>query len=195
MRYKIEQESKMKIIYQLMLVSLFIIFITAAGYFPANGASQVFSSTYSDTEGKNCQMAYKPSKKEEGADIPQTCRGVGGYKLHKGFSAIAAYISVQGPDGFSLELTKDGEKLVVHGKKIEWRLADGKPFACIIRVFCYTGDSDDDGNYLADRFKTGEFLLVRGLRGFEHIKHEVDARGAKNANVMAQYLADKGYIK
>jgi hypothetical protein len=185
----------MKNIYQLMLASLFIIFIAVGVCFPVNSAPQVFSSAYSDTDGKNCQMDFKPTKEDEGIDIPQTCRGVGGYKLHKNFSAVAVFMSVEGPGGFKLELNTDANKPLLFGKKIEWRMANGKPFACIIRVSVYSGEDDGMGNFFADRFKTGEFLLVRGLRGFEHIKHDVDVRGAKNANIMAQYMADEGYKK
>lgn len=178
-----------------MLSSLFVIFITGGLYIADASALQNFSSAFSDTEGKNCQMEFKATKETHGSDTPQTCRGVEGYRLRKSFSAVATYIEVQAAGGFSQELTKDGESLIAYGKKIEWRLVDGKPFACIIRVFCYTGESDESGNYFADRFKKGEYLLVRGLRGFEHIKYEVDVRSTKNANEAARDLADKNYKK
>jgi hypothetical protein len=75
-------------------------------------------------------------------------------------------------------------------KTVEWRLADGKPFAVIMRVYEYAGD-DMCSN--GGKIK-GESLMVQGLKGFEHIEESVDAK-TPNANVKAREIADQGYAK
>ncbi len=42
--------------------------------------------------------------------------------------------------------------------------------------------------------KTGESLVVKGLKGYERIDFEVDAR-ASDANAKARELADKAFLK
>ena len=74
-------------------------------------------------------------------------------------------------------------------KTAEWRLADGKPFALIIRMYEYGGN---DQCSTAGKI-TGESLVVKGLKGFEHIDETVKA--GPNANLKARELADKGYLK
>jgi hypothetical protein len=74
-------------------------------------------------------------------------------------------------------------------KTVEWRLADGKPFAVIIRMYDYGDDLCQGDNKVK-----GESLVVRGLKGFEQIEGAVDAR-TTNANAKARELADKGYAK
>jgi hypothetical protein len=75
-------------------------------------------------------------------------------------------------------------------KNVEWRLADGKPFAVIMRVYEYAGN---DACSTAGKIKS-ESLTVQGLKGYEHIEGSVDAR-TPNANVKARELADKAYAK
>ena len=42
--------------------------------------------------------------------------------------------------------------------------------------------------------KTGESLVVKGLKGFEEIEFEIDAKNPQ-ANVKARQMADSGYAK
>jgi hypothetical protein len=74
-------------------------------------------------------------------------------------------------------------------KTVEWRMANGKPFAIIMREYEYAGnDQCATGGKI-----TGESLIVRGLKGYE-IDETVDAK-TPNANLKARELADKGYAK
>jgi hypothetical protein len=74
-------------------------------------------------------------------------------------------------------------------KTIEWRLANGKPFAVIMRVYEYAGN-----DLCATNGKvTKESLVVKGLKGFE-IEETVDAK-TPNANLKAREVADKAYAK
>ena len=68
-------------------------------------------------------------------------------------------------------------------------MANGKPFAVIMRVADYAETTDTDAYFGK---KTGEKLIVRGLKGFENIDFEVDAK-TPNANVKAREMADNGY--
>ena len=75
-------------------------------------------------------------------------------------------------------------------KTVEWRLADGKPFAVIMRVYEYAGNELCS---TAGKIKS-ESLMVQGLKGYEQIEGSVDAR-TPNANVKARELADKAFAK
>jgi len=75
--------------------------------------------------------------------------------------------------------------------KAEWRTANGKPFAVIMRVAKY-GETDDENLYIGK--KIGEELIVQGLKGFEDIDFKVDAK-TPNANVKARKLADDAYLE
>jgi hypothetical protein len=78
-------------------------------------------------------------------------------------------------------------------RKIEWRLADGKPFAVIFRVDQST-EGVDPAEMWRPENKRGEFLLVKGLKGYEHIDFAVDAR-SRDANAQARDMADRAYLK
>ena len=66
---------------------------------------------------------------------------------------------------------------------------NGKPFAIIMRVAVYA-ELTGAGEYFGK--KTGEKLIIKGLKGFENINFEVDAKTA-NANIKARELADNSY--
>lgn len=148
----------------------------------------LFSSRY--TTLTNCGSGL--SKKEEreaektGSDIPSKCRGLGGYDVYISYSACASQFSLtRGEEDISLGMQPVNWKQ----KQVEWRLADGKPFAVIIRMYDY-GDDLCNG----DHKLKGESLMVQGLKGFEQIEGSIDAR-APNANLKARELADKGYAR
>jgi hypothetical protein len=74
-------------------------------------------------------------------------------------------------------------------KTVEWRLANGKPFALIMRKYAYAGSEQcATGGKI-----TGESLIVVGLKGYE-IDETVDAK-TPNANAKARDLADKAYAR
>ncbi|HXI25372.1 MAG TPA: hypothetical protein VNG71_16020 [Pyrinomonadaceae bacterium] len=148
----------------------------------------VFSSRY--TTLINCASGM--TKKEEreakntGTDMPSRCRGLGGYAIYISYSACASQFSLtRGEEDISLGMQPVNWKQ----KQVEWRLADSKPFAVIIRMYDYGDDLCNGDNKLR-----GESLMVHGLKGFEQIEGSVDARTA-NANLKARELADKGYAK
>ena len=146
-----------------------------------------FSSAYTDlkTECRNPVAANN-----EGQHTSSYCKGYGDYRIHIFDSATALHINAETLDRqLSIPLATQNLTYDQQGRKIEWRLADGKPFAVILRVFKYSGN----GEYPLQQSPIGEVLLVKGLAGFEQINHEVNVRGKTKANVRARALADRGY--
>jgi hypothetical protein len=133
-----------------------------------------FSSVYTDLN-KQCKAALK--KVGEGQDMPLNCKGYGGYKISIGYSAMYAHVTAETLDGKNViplttaQINFDMEE----GRKIEWRLASGRPFAVILRV--------------------EDKLLVKGLRGYEKIDYDVDTKTTANPNQQARDMADKAYLQ
>ncbi|MGA9768951.1 MAG: hypothetical protein WBV94_07920 [Blastocatellia bacterium] len=151
----------------------------------------VFTSQYTDlTTGIGCQP---DSEASDGSDGPLVCRGPGGYQVQISYAAVGAYASVRTANkSFTAQLAAQGAHFN-EGRKIEWRLADGRPFAVILRVFKYRKHSSDSNDAFSERNKTGEVLIVRGLKGQEHIRFDVDPRKSEQANDEARKLADAGF--
>lgn len=147
---------------------------------PVNSAARTgakFSSVYTDTK-KDCRSI---------AEELFACKGYGGYRLKLSYHGLFA--------GARIEATKSGYALDLAAMqslgwqpKVEWRLADGKPFAVIVRVD--ERETTDEENPK----KIGEWLVVKGLAGFEDIDKAVDAKNAK-ANEEARRVADEAYAE
>ena len=151
--------------------------------------SPVFSSSYTALTKCGSGMTKKEEREAEknGQDIPSLCKGYDGYSVSIDYSACASSFSIRkGEENISLGMQSVGWKQ----KTVEWRMANGKPFAVIMRLYEYEGDDLCASN---GKIKS-ESLMVRGLKGFEHIEESVDAR-TPNANVKARELADKGFAK
>lgn len=162
-------------------------------YAPADAAPR-FSSRYTSLNSPKCGSGM--TKKEEreaeehGSDLPTRCKGYGGYDILIGYSACSAQISVEkGSDSYPLAMQSGNFKQ----NTVEWRMAQdyGKtvPFAVIMRVYEYSG-----GELCATDGKvTAEYLIVKGLDGFEHIDEKIDVRKTRNPNLKARQLADNKY--
>jgi hypothetical protein len=159
---------------------------------PAADAMQsapTFSSSYTPLTKCGSGMTRKEEREaeERGSDIPSVCKGPGGYNVDISYSACSSGFSItKGEENISLGMQSVDWKQ----KTAEWRLANGKPFAVIIRMYEYAGN---DLCSTAGKI-TNEVLVVKGLKGFEHIDETVKA-SAPNANVKAREIADKGYLK
>lgn len=154
---------------KLILLSMTGLMLAPVGFALGLQSSQPkFTSAYTDLE-KQCKAAFK--KVGEGQDMPLKCKGYGNYKISIGYSAMYSEIVAETLDGKNVIplATAEGSN---YGKKVEWRLANGKPFAAIVRA--------------------NEKLYVKGLRGYEKIDYDVDAK-TPNANQQARDLADKAY--
>ncbi|MDQ3684319.1 MAG: hypothetical protein M3430_01785 [Acidobacteriota bacterium] len=155
-----------------------------------------FTSVYGGTN-KNCERTVENPEAGGMQAASQTCDGLGDYRLRKSFGAVTTQIKIVTKDeSFTLPLEKRGNCLQAYGEKLEWRLADRKPFAVIVKVTCYKTEPPADGySYYADENRRGEFFIVRGLKEYEKINYEVDAKNAANPEEEARRLADQSYDK
>jgi hypothetical protein len=153
-----------------------------------------FSSAYTDLK-RECRAAFKLKKGEEPQDdMPLRCRGYGGYEVHIDYSAASSHLLLQPSGDKTVEGISLGTQPLDYDqkRKIEWRLANGKPFAVIYRVDLSKGAEPE--TMWTPENKMGESLMVKGLKGYEHISFEVGA-STPNANAHARELADAAYIK
>ena len=150
--------------------------LTAANH-PVRAATPIFASAYTDL-AKDCRPAFADAELEEGQDNALRCRGSGGYGLFIYFSAVDAMLTVENARGdsvFDAPLSlSDYER-----GKVEWRLADGRAFAIIVRI--------------KPKGAT-ETLEIRGVDSHRAIRGSVPVAGHGNANVEARAVTDKAYV-
>jgi hypothetical protein len=133
-------------------------------------------------------MTRKEEREAEaqGSDIPTRCKGYGGYDVFIGYSACTSEFAVlKGDERIPLATQAVDWKQ----KNVEWRVASGKPFAIIMRVYKYSGDDP----CAPGRKIIGESLIVKGLKGYENIDETIDVKSRRNPNLKAREIADKGY--
>jgi len=148
-------------------------------------AQTKFTSAYTSLY-KACQTI----RGENGTDDAFVCKGVGGYQVRIYSSAATLQINAElmGKDELfplaTLDFSFNESK-----SRVEWRMANGKPFAVILRVPRYAAPAETD---LYFGKVVGEALIVRGLKGYGNINDEVDAK-TPSANVKAREIADKAF--
>ncbi len=137
---------------------------------------------------------HDPPPEAEGADGWMECKGPKGYKIHINYDMygnnLISVVAEEGEYYESIGVDYCGVSQQ-YGGVMEIRYADGKPFAGIIRYKCL--DEGEPGGYPTE--KVGEYLIVFGLEGYEHISHQVDVRKTPKANEVARKFADEGYTK
>ncbi|ATB44157.1 hypothetical protein CYFUS_009639 [Cystobacter fuscus] len=160
--------------------------------------------TYEYTDMETCprvveKVELKPGEDEapEGDDPPIECRGPGGeYSLVESYNLFDYFrdIRMKGDPNFSVSLrpSKATCPAARFGPKLEWRMKGGKPFAVIQRVTCYAVDERDGVSKHGK--KLGEYLVVKGLKGYTSIDGEVPTK-TKDANDKARAIADAGRQK
>lgn len=176
-----------------LAVSLLLLFCAPAD--PAQKrSSPSFKSLYTDMK-RDCRTLKGPEGAGERGDPAGTCEGFGGYRIFVSHSAWSAHYSVEklGAPGESVALGTDYSGYGSKGEKVEWRTAKGLPFAVIMRVGKYKERADGENPYTDDN-RDGSTLVVKGLKGWEHIDFEVDG-ATPNANARARLLADQNYSK
>jgi hypothetical protein len=200
MRFTGDTKEKTKMSIRILFALVTVVLLSLAG---SNNASTIstahsataeaatrFSSTYTNLLTCPSGMTKKEEKEmeERGSDIPSRCKGPGGYILSVNYSACSSqFVAEKGDDGTAFPMQTVGSKQ----KTAEWRLANGKPFAIIMRIYEYAGD-----DLCATGGKiTSEALMVKGLKGYEHIDATVPVKGTLNPNLKARQLADAGYAK
>lgn len=174
---------KIKYVLMLLVTSLFM----AGSIVAQKTVPTKFTSVYTSL-GKGC----KTLKGGDGQDDAFICRGAGKYQVRVYYSAASSHINAElkGTDeSVSLAMLSVGYN--ESKTTLEWRLANGKPFAVIMRQPIYS-ENVAEGEYFGKVM--GQKLVITGLIGFgDAITGEVDAK-TPNANVKARKMADDAYI-
>ncbi len=172
-----------------MKLRIFLFASLAIAIFAVSISAQVktpkFTSVY--TSLKTSCKSYDGSNGSDGYSI---CKGPGGYQVRIYYSAAATQIVAEqkGKDGnFPISMANLDFKW--EKSKLEWRLANGKPFALIMRIPKYADPAD--GEYFGK--VTGQELVVTGLLGFESLKTSINAK-TTGANALAREAADAEYL-
>lgn len=172
----------------LITIIVFCLFLCAGSAYSQKNKDVVkFSSQYSNLD-KDCKTIKGAT---EGTDDASDCKGVGGYRVHVWASAASLFIATETPDKKDrIQLASQNFDFDQTKHTIEWRLADGKPYAVIMRVAVYS-EQMKEGEYFGK--KIGEQLIIVGLKGYEKIDFKVDAK-LPDANARARGLADDAYL-
>ena len=161
----------------------------------SQGQGSKFSSLYTDLKTE-CKAAIRLKKGEDpgGQDMPLKCKGYGGYEVRIDYSAASSSLRVQPLGNKSDQSITLGMQPLDYDqkRKIEWRLANGKPFAVIYRVV--KSKTEQPEEMWRPENRAGEFLVIKGLKGYEQIDLELDA-ATPNANVKARGMADSAYAQ
>ncbi len=167
---------------------------TAAKSTPAPAAATNFTSVYTDMKN-DCKTLEDPPGTEEGGDPAGECKGYGGYRIFISHSAWAAGYSIQNLNDLNetIDLGTDHSGYGSKGEKVEWRMANDKPFAVIMRLGKYKELNDSENPY-TEKNRIGSTLVIKGLKGWEHIDFKVDG-ATPNANEKAREMADQRYSK
>lgn len=143
-----------------------------------------FSSMYTDL----IYDAYFVTNDEDlypGQDGVQRCDGPDGYYVKTSYSVMDTIYTVMKEDSEFMRVFVSTENTEEAGPMLEWRLANGKPFAVILRFYVY-GPVED---------KIEEYLIVEGLEGYEHIDFKIYVETTENANIEARTVADNAYAE
>jgi hypothetical protein len=152
-----------------------------------------FSSVYTKLDSKTCKPFSKPASDED--EVSELCEGYKDYKVfinHHGTATqiyIGTGITADSDSWNDSDLPSFVANSAGNGQTIEWRLADGEPFACIVRAEYDKSIINPDEKGFANE------LVVKSLKGFTPISITIDAQKNKRANEEAQRRADAAYIK
>ena len=151
--------------------------------------TSLFSSKYTDLRSQ-CKTPRNQGR--DGGHISTYCDGFDNYRVHIYDTARTMEISVESTNSRkSTHIASQSLSFNRNSRKIEWRFKNGKPFAVIMRGFKYR--LDQDGLIKYPERRTGEYLFVRGLPGFEWIKYDVTVNSKGDPNAKARQMADDAY--
>ncbi len=160
---------------------------------PTDAKKIKFTSVYTKLDSKSCRPVSKPASDED--EVPDICDGYKNYKIFVSHHGTATHIYI------GTEITKDADawdastlpEFIANGagdgQTIEWRLADGEPFACIVRA------EYDKQIINPDETGAANELVVKNLKGFAPIDIVIDAKKSNRANDEARQRADAAFRK
>jgi hypothetical protein len=144
---------------------------------PVGAAAEEIASVYTPLKLDACKNVTPPGEEEVGGVF--RCEGYGGRDVRVAEGDLRMFVSY-GPDAErQTAATQTLPAFNSTGETLEWRLADGVPFATILRFHW-----DSDG-------AKGSTLVVTKLGETDacHVAH-VMATDNPNANVLAREIAD-----
>lgn len=156
---------------------------------PSAFAADTYTSVYTDME-KDCEDAFPEDEAAPGSDIPARCKGPDGFSIYESYSALDNFRHVE-RNGEAVTANLEPEASCSHGsygRKMEWRLRNGKPFALIYRITCFKEDSEPGQERLPAN-RTGEYLVVQPLSKSAPFA-TLDALHKKDANERAHKRAE-----
>jgi hypothetical protein len=107
--------------------------LTISLWNPAAAAGEI-TSAYTDLDLGKCKLVEQ-AKEGEGEWSRRTCAGYGGISVEVSEDDLRMTVSY-GPDAdVKCAASQTFNKFNYLGPRIEWRLADGKPFATILRWY------------------------------------------------------------
>lgn len=157
---------------------LVLIFIIFAGFCSPLRAET--KSLYTDVNLDACRIIDQ-AKEGEGEWATFRCAGLNGMAVYI-TEADLRYSLGYGPNGRTQKsFSQFLSPFNTIGKKLEWRLTNGRITATILRYYTQTGSAG----------RKGQILVVTKLSGGRacHVAY-VDALANKGANQMAQFAAD-----
>ena len=169
----------------------------------------VFASRYTDLK-KDCDtpawfLADKRTweARHPGKEYPEPppesldCKPVGAWRATIDWSAVSMVLRVVplSPGAKADAALQVGERLG-EGRSagaLEWRLADGKPFAVIFRTQAWRENPKWTSDGKAPQYiVSAEKIVVRGLSGFTALNLEIPANDTQ-ANIKARAAADAAF--
>lgn len=167
------------------ILTLFLFIFTTSLAYAAEGPIS-FSSNYTNLS-KDCKWVHPESKLQDGQDNALICKGFGKYRIYIYFSATDSHLSIQLKDKPDSEVFSSFIKGIDEKKGVvEWRMANGSPFAIIVRNKEYS--SLEEGKKLLQ-----ETLVIRGIGEYSGINGSVNVKNNPRANEEARRLSDEGY--
>ncbi|MFP4164324.1 MAG: hypothetical protein ACLFQB_10570 [Chitinispirillaceae bacterium] len=171
---------------------LFTVSILLLGISGSFAQDQVeFTSKYTNLED-SCLWGEEITGIEPRNDDYRICKGLNGYEVYEYYTTYGSPVKILQNKSIDYEKALAPLKeysMYAYGKLLEWRFADGEPFAVIYRVNCYShpGSGENDS-------ELEEYLIVRGLQGYD-IEADIDVKKTSGANQTARDAAEKAYLK
>lgn len=167
----------------MLLGGIFLSFIMSNG-------DVKFSSTYTKLNDDNCRMVEPIDGLGDGYVVCPVIEGYEAYIFYDLYGNDMLSVRNKTANYEESPIVNDCGISQRYGGTIEWRTADGAPFAGIVRIKCL-GENEEGfpGKQIS------EHLIVFGLAGYESISGSIDVKTTPEANKAARNLAEDAFLK
>jgi hypothetical protein len=155
------------------------------------GSTAGFSSQVTDFN-KDCKTP--DGQNDDSGRVSSFCKGYGKYRLHVFDTASTIEINAEtDKEAEIFHITSQSLSFDIERRQLEWRMADGKPFAVIMQADKYR--TNQNGLIAYPQTVVGSHYIVKGLEGYEEIDYTVDVTRERNLLEKARKMADDAYLK